>query len=232
MNNNLQQIKNRTLFLSVGYVAVFIIIIFTIDYARASVTCGNPFVNGYGPYDYTNPNHYQEKLPIVEKHHLQNDVIDNALLIGPKTEKPLYVVGNLDYTLRAFPNHHKALMAMGNYLSYLKKEEPDEYMIMVKKFRTAECYFQRAIEFKPNDAYVYLLHGILLYKNNDLKKSIEQLNKAEALKPDNAEIQYNIGLIYFKQNEIDLSVKHAKKAYSLGFPLPYLRDELEKLGKW
>lgn len=198
----------------------------------ASQDCGNPFVNGYGPFDYTNPDHFNHKLNIVETHHFTKQVVDGAMLIGPKSKEPLFVVGALDYTLRAFPNHHPALMAMGNYMYYLSKADIDKYKAMTKQFRTPECYFQRAMEFKPDDAYVYMIYGIYLFKKNELKDALQQLKKAEEIQPENSEIQYNMGLIYFKEHNIKLSVKHAKKAYSLGYPLPYLRDQLKKLGKW
>jgi hypothetical protein len=216
----------------IGLVCALFFSIFCTENILASSDCGNPFVNAYGPFDYTNPDHFKNKLPIVDTHHFTQEVRDSAFRIGSDTKGPLFVVGNLDYTLRAFPNHHGALTAMGSYMIYLQKKDFNQYRTLTEKFRTPECYFQRAIEFKPDDASVQLIYGIYLFKKNELKRSLAQLSKAEQIQPENAEVHYNLGLIYLKQNNIDLSVKHAKKAYSLGYPLPYLREQLTKLGKW
>ena len=102
--------------------------------------CGGPGVaNAYGPFDYTNPTHFRENLPIVETYHFTMEV--ETLQAGATGTHP---GGDLDYTLRAFPNHHRALYAMGRY------QLMHEDMVIAPEARwTADCYFQRAIAFRP-----------------------------------------------------------------------------------
>ena len=64
---------------------------------------------GYGPYDYTNPSDYRNKLPVVNLHHF-NARVEN--LVGGFKEETLRPTGDLGYVLFAFPNHHRALNAM------------------------------------------------------------------------------------------------------------------------
>ena len=53
--------------------------------------------------------------------------------------------GDLDYTLRAFPNHHVALMAMAKLGEKQKTARPAGAKYGV------ECYFQRAVSFRGDD---------------------------------------------------------------------------------
>ena len=170
--------------------------------------CGN-LDNAYGPYDYTSPIAHKEMLPIVEKHHLTPNVLN---LEQGETGS---IMTDLDYTLRAFPNHHVALYTLGRYaLREGYKFNP--------KYYTVDCYFKRAMAFKPDDGYVYMIYGLYLQKSGDYKKALKEYTVALKLLPENAELYYNMGLLY---NEAE---KYANKAYELGYPLPGLRDILKK----
>lgn len=76
--------------------------------------CGS-LTNNYGPYDYQNSQHRQQKLPIVEQYHLTPKV--RSLRAGQTSVTP---GPDLDYVLRAFPNHIPALYLMTRYQKQLK----------------------------------------------------------------------------------------------------------------
>ena len=63
---------------------------------------------GYGPYDYTDPRTRKggkdAPLSLVERYHFTPDVEN---LVGGNTS--LGPEGDLNYTITAFPNHHRAL---------------------------------------------------------------------------------------------------------------------------
>ena len=65
--------------------------------------------NAYGPFDYRDPVSKRDNLPIVESFHFTPDV--ESLRHGRSGS----VLGDLRYTLRAFPNHHRALKSMARY---------------------------------------------------------------------------------------------------------------------
>lgn len=193
----------------------------SLDDVFAAADCG-VLENAYGPFDYTNPSHFAERLPIVEAYHFNSDV--EALKRGMTGELP---GGDLTYTLHAFPNHHRALYSMGRYaLQYPNERVPPGASY------SAECYFQRAIRFRKDDAVVRLVYGIFLsmVKRND--DAIKQLKIGQQLDGNNPEIHYNLGLIYEKNGNDDLALKHAKRAYELGFPMQGLRNILKRKGVW
>jgi hypothetical protein len=49
---------------------------------------------------------------------------------------------------------------------------------------------------------------------------------------NSANIHYNIGLTYLELNRFDEALRHAHTAYRLGFPLPGLKQKLQRVGKW
>jgi tetratricopeptide (TPR) repeat protein len=178
--------------------------------------CG-PLRNAYGPYDYRSD---KDKLGIVEGAHLTPDIINLRGRHGGSLGR------DIDYTLRAFPNHPQALMTMVKYGERSKTSRPSGATYSV------ECYLQRAIRFRDDDAMVKMIYAIYLAKNGRASEALTQLNAAADLGADSANLQYNIGLVYFDMKQFDKALQHAHSAYRQGFPLPGLRDKLKRAGKW
>ena len=177
--------------------------------------------NAYGPFDYTDQAHRSVYLNRVERAHFDSNVYQ--LKSGVLGRSPL---GDLDYTLRAFPNHHLALDAMARFhrRANLRQFPEGRY--------TIDCWFERAQRFSPNDPAVPLLYGIHLYKTKSYSEAESFLTSAAQMAPESAETHYNLGLLYIQLDSLDKSYEHAEIAYSLGFPLSGLRDKLIKLGAW
>jgi len=185
--------------------------------------CGK-LENAYGPYDYTNPDHRANMLPRVDGAHFTPPV--EQLRYG----KSGPVWADIDYTLRAFPNHHRALFAMMRY--QVKLETPVEpYRAGRNVLLPIECYFLRAIEFKPFDSTVHMLFGTYFYKINKPKEAIERYKLALKLKPDYAEAHYNLGLLFFNLKDYSAAREQADKAYGLGYPLTGLKNKLASIDK-
>jgi Tfp pilus assembly protein PilF len=186
---------------------------------QAAPYCGD-LENAYGPFDYANSSERQRNLPVVEKHHFTPNV--EKLVNG--NSGPLG--GELDYTLRAFPNHPRALAALANLAVRDKTVKP------VGAKYSVECYFERAIRFKRNDPAVRMVYGTYLLQRGEPDKAIYQLNVAVNLQPEDPNINYNLGLLYLKKKDYEQAKTYAKKAYDLGFPLPGLKNQLIQAGKW
>ena len=60
-----------------------------------------------------------------------------------------------------------------------------------------ECYFDRAMRFRPDDGTVRMVYADFLSKRGRNKEALEQLEKAQALAGDSANLHYNIALAYF-----------------------------------
>jgi tetratricopeptide (TPR) repeat protein len=195
------------------------VIVFAATFSSAAAAfeeCGELF-NAYGPYDYRTS---KDKLAIVEGAHFTQDV---EALRGGSTGA---LGGDIDYTLRASPNHHRALIAMVNLGRKLNTEQPPG-----AKY-TLVCYFDRAARFAGNDGVVRLIYGTYLSRAGKKQEALQQLELAESLEPNNANIHYNLGLLYVDLKDYSKARLHAQRAYELGFTLPGLKRKLEELGQW
>jgi tetratricopeptide (TPR) repeat protein len=184
--------------------------------AQAESYCGE-LKNHYGPFDYRKRG--QANLEIVEEYHFTEKVEAG---IGGESG---YIGGDLDYTLRAIPNHHRALATIGN-LSLRTKT----IQLQGARYPT-ECYFERAIRFAPDDGVARGAYGNFLFASGKTDKAISMFNAAIELEPNNPTINYNLGLLYLKVKNYDKASIYADKAYALGFPLPGLRNQLAEARK-
>ena len=179
--------------------------------------CGS-LTNAFGPYDYTHPKDKIEKLPIVERFHFSEKI---EQLKGHQHS----VAGDLDYTLRAFPNHHRALIAMTNLqLSYPPGSKAP--------FRSIRCYFERALRFKPEDVNVHMLFGSYFFRKGDFTEALKRYKNAEEIDQNFSELQYNIGLLLVEMKNYSEAKKYADLAYGSGYPLKGLSNKLKQAGKW
>jgi len=178
----------------------------------------------YGPYDYTNPEHVRTKLGIVENYHFNADVENlRAGMTGT-------VAQDLAYTIRTFPNHHRALYAMARL--WRLNEQQGKPPPGANPSQTPDYWFRRAIEFAPHDGAAPLLYGVHLHKQKKFNEALKYYKQAEQLLPDSVEVHYNLGLLYFEKKDYRLAKLHAEKAYDLGYPLPGLRNKLIDAGVW
>jgi uncharacterized protein (TIGR02996 family) len=174
----------------------------------------------FGPYDYrTISSEIRHK---VEDYHFTPSV--ETL----KTGNAGSVGSDLDYTLRAFPNSPRALFSVTRYTTTKHSE-----MMNGAKY-TAECYFERAIRFVPDDPTPHLVYAIYLKDHKRIPEARAHLDQAERLRgdPSNFDFDYNLGLLYYDVGVYDKSLVAAKRAYALGAPLPALMKKLKAAGKW
>lgn len=182
--------------------------------------CGDPFRASYGPFDYRKKTSAQRA--IVEDYHFTAAV--ESLRGGATTSSG--PGGDLEYTLNAYPNHHRALLAMMKFALRERRSHPGGVKISI------ECRFERAERFAPDDAGVKVIHGLYLIRTGKQERGKEILDRARALAPDNPDILYNLGLAYFEIKEYEYALDSAHAAYARGFPLPGLRNKLRRAGKW
>ncbi|MEO0974137.1 MAG: tetratricopeptide repeat protein [Pseudomonadota bacterium] len=183
--------------------------------------CGQ-LENAYGPFDYTNPVHVREKLNRVERFHFDRNT--ELLIRGRTGTDP---IGDLDYTLRAFPNHHRALMSTLNYAKrYTSHRKPARANFPL------HCYFRRAVAWAPQDGIARAVLALYLEHTGETEEALSQFARAVELVPQNAEAHYNYGLMLIRHKDYETALVHAKRAYELGHPLPGLRNLLERAGAW
>ncbi|MDO9165337.1 MAG: ABC transporter permease [Rhodoferax sp.] len=192
---------------------------FSQDQASPVWTCGplRP-PNQYGPWDYRTD---RDKLPIVLGAHFTPAV--EALIRGNTTVTP---GTDIAYTLRAIPNNHRALIAM------VRLGERDKTIQPVGSTYTIDCWFERAILFRPDDSIVRMIYSTYLNSKGRAPEANTQLEIATTYAKDSGFTHYNIGLHYFDMKNYDKALIQAHKALSLGFTQTALRDQLQSVGKW
>ena len=185
--------------------------------------CGR-LENPYGPYDYTNAIDRRDKLPRVERAHFDIGV---RSLEGSRRKVFSWsgLVADIDYTLRAFPNHHAALYTM---VTYHLRGYDDNALSQY----TPECWFDRAKRFNSGDGNVWLIEGVYKARIGDNEDAEKSYLVAIEMVPDAPEPHYNLGLLYLSSKNYPLARVHAERAYALGYPMPGLRDKLAELGEW
>lgn len=178
--------------------------------------CGE-LTAGYGPFDYRVET---KRLELVERFHFRREQ-ENL------TKRPLTgLASNLSYTLNSFPNHHRALMAM------MKLGFREKAAHVRGATYSVECYMIRGERWRPDDPMVKTIHGLFLLQSGRAKEAIAKFEAARGLDTNNANVNYNLGLAYLQLKEYDKALESAHRAYAQGFPLPGLRDKLQRIGKW
>lgn len=192
--------------------------------------CGNLRPqDGFGPFDYRSEGYVPETiyrshralLFIVENAHFTAEV--EALIRGKTSAPP---GPDINYTLMRFPNHHRALLAMDKLSARVKLEQP-----FGARF-TIECYFRRAVAWRPDDHIVRMLFAQHLIRHSRLPEASEQLAAVSASALDNPITQYNVGLLYFDMKDFKRALEQAHKAMALGLPRTELRDKLRSVNAW
>lgn len=194
----------------------------------SAVGCG-ALANAFGPFDYRpdrdksdNPMPHHERRKLVEEtgRHFSPRI---ESLVGPESG-PIGM--ELDYTLRVFPNHHRALVAVMKYGEKMNSPQPATLP------RPVECYFERAVRFQPDDTTARLLYASFLLRGKRKSEALAHIELARVHAGDNAFTHYNVGLILLDAGEPEQALIHAHRALGLGLAREGLKEKLVGLGKW
>lgn len=187
--------------------------------------------NSFGPFDYRDHAGSQDfkvnsnnPLRLVHTAHFRPEM--EMLIRGGQGEKS-DVGPEFDYTLRAFPNHHRALMALVRLSDKQQGAEKPKGMRY-----TVDCWFTRALQWRPDDVMVRMIYASYLGSRNRNNDAMEQLKVATSLAKDNALTHNNIGLIYFDLKAYDKALEQDHRATELGLARPTLRERLTAIGRW
>jgi tetratricopeptide (TPR) repeat protein len=187
-------------------------------FANPEKECGSLEWN-YGPYDYRTATAQQRKL--VESAHfpLETEQLKSA---------PTGSLGaDIKYTLSVFPNHPRALLAMER-LVLKEKHNPASGA----KY-TVECFYERALRFKPDDHIPRLFYVNYLIRNNkQLDEARRQLDYVAESTRDDPLAQFNAGMLYMDMQDYDKALIQAHRVIAMGFDRRELRDRLTAAGRW
>lgn len=171
-----------------------------------------------GPNDYRTIN--PATLKLVQDFHFTRQV--EMLRHGQSST----IGGDIRYTLNAIPNHPRALRSMTDYF------RRDSTRATTEMGMNLECWYNRAISYRPDDPMVRILYADELLRQGKRNEAAENLKIAEQYADDSSTVHYNLGLLYLDLKDYNSSVQHAQKAYALGAALPGLKNKLAQAGKW
>lgn len=199
----------------------------TIGAPTLPAACGT-LVQQWGPFDYRADRYIPETfgshkalLAAVENHHFTPEV---EVLIRGKTG--VLPGGDLSYTLGVFPNHHRALIAVSKLAVREKSSKPTETRYSV------ECYFERAMAFRPDDMLVRMIYANYLIQVSRIRDAEFQIDTVAQKNPDDGFTQRNMSLLYFDAKSYDKALVHAHKAGEMGMNIGALKEKLRTVGKW
>ena len=97
---------------------------------------------------------------------------------------------------------------------------------------TVECYFKRALMFRPDDQVARMLYAKFLATSGRKAEALRNLEYTAEKVTDNPLTHYNIGLLLLEMGEFEKAVTQAHLAQKLGFEGRQLREKLQAAGKW
>jgi hypothetical protein len=179
--------------------------------------CGS-LRNAYGPFDYRTAT--PDQKGIVENAHFTPGV--ESLTRG----KTGPFGGDIRYTLIVFPNHPRALMAMERLV---EKERANPAR---DAWYSIECFYERALRFRPDDHVVRLLYVNFLVKRKETDNALKQLDYVADTTRDNPFAQFNVGMLYMDMKLYDKALEQAHRVIAMGFDRRELRERLTAAGHW
>lgn len=171
-----------------------------------------------GPYDYRSGH---PAIKTVETFHFTPEV--EALIRGKSNA---LIIGDLEFVFRHVPNHHRALMSLVRLAEREKLPQPRGATYSVA------CHFERALQFRPDDALVRMLYAQYLLKSGQTEGGLQHLEMVKKDRASDAISQYNVGLIYFEAGLYPQALEQAHLAQQLGFPRLDLKERLVAKGQW
>jgi len=172
----------------------------------------------YGPFDFRRTTPYSRQ--IVENAHFTRGV---ETLTRGKTGA---FGGDINYTLRVYPNHPRALLAMERLVEKEKKDPP-----YGAEF-TVECYYERALRYQPDDHLVRMLAVAYLTKQGKTEEARRHLDYVVQMTPEDPSAQYLAGVLYMDMKAYDKALEQAHKAMAMGMQRTDLRERLAAAGHW
>lgn len=184
--------------------------------------CGqlSPEGSSFGPFDYRDYNSRARFLNVVERVHFTPE-IENLTAQATK-----YLAGDISYTLTKFPNHYRALDAISRLAVRENTEHP------VGSYYSVDCWFQRAVVFRPRDGRVRMVYGVHLTRLGRMEEAIEHMLAGLRLQPEDARIRYTLGQTYLEIGDYENALRYAHETLAAGHPIDGLREGLERAGHW
>lgn len=135
--------------------------------------------------------------------------------------------------------------AVKEYIFTINRMPSEHYLYIELAARLANAYYSQgkkqdaykyavlAVKVGPKSAKGYMIKGLLERKEGNIDQAIDTLeNGFKNTSGTSAELNYHLGLAYYAKGKFVEAKKYAEFAYNLGYPLPWLKDQLVNNGYW
>jgi len=151
------------------------------------------------PRDYFDPR-YKTELATVEKYHLTKKTFWAEF----ESKRYHYAILELEFVLRHFPNHPKALQLM-ELVAKMSKEP-----------HLAIPYYEKAVRLFPQHAFTHAQYGNYLVDTGQAEKGIGRLQRAIEIDPKLTVTYYWLWDAYTRTGNREMAQQIAEKAKELG----------------
>jgi tetratricopeptide (TPR) repeat protein len=165
----------------------------------ASLSSGKSDAQEVTPRDYFDAKNKVE-LATVEKYHLGKEDI----WVEFESRHYSYVIIQLKFVLRYFPNHPRALELMGLVAK------------MMNQPHLAIPYYEKAVGYFPQYAITHAQYGNYLVDTGQAEKGVEKLQRALQIDPKLPVAYYWLWDAYTKIGNREMAQQIAEKAKELG----------------
>jgi predicted Zn-dependent protease len=151
-------------------------------------------------FNAANDRNVKQQLYNVERFHLNKNVLEN---IG--SGKYQYALGDINFTLKYFPNHPRALQLLTTIA------------VLSKNRGLPIRYFEKAIALYPNHAITHAQYGWYFVTIGDLDNGIQRLNHAIEVEPKLTAGYVWLAHAYEKKGDLQLAREARERAKELGY---------------
>jgi Tfp pilus assembly protein PilF len=162
--------------------------------------------------DFFAPNRDEILLQNVEKYHLG----PNNFWEKYRSGKFNYALQELDFVLRYYPNHPKALLLVGSIAKLTQSPS------------VAIPYYDKALRLFPQYALTHAQYGAFLVEIGNIAGGIAKLKEAIKMDPNLAPARAWLADAYQRKGELELARQEAVRAKELGYRGTIKNNETER----
>jgi predicted Zn-dependent protease len=142
----------------------------------------------------------KQRLYNVERFHMNKSVLENI-----SSGKYQYALNDINFTLRYFPNHPKALQLLTTIAA------------LTKKRALPIPYFEKAINLYPSHAITHAQYGWFFVSIGDLDNGIQKLNYSVQVDPKLTAAYVWLAQAHEKKGDLKLAREARERAKELGY---------------
>jgi predicted Zn-dependent protease len=147
-----------------------------------------------------NDRNVKQQLNNAEHFHLNKSVLENIA-----TGKYKYALGDINFTLKYFPNHPRALQLLTTIA------------VLSKNRALPIPYFEKAIRLYPSHAITHAQYGNYLVVIGDLENGIQKLNHAVYMDPKLTAGHVWLAQAHGKKGDVQAAREARERAKELGY---------------